>query len=196
MPKPDPKFYIWCDIETTGLDPVLDPPLEIAVMVTTPDLKEVDPVRRFHSLLRLTTWAEERINKNDYVKNMHTENGLLDELGRGMGMSVEDVDEALCNMFDTLGDIPVMLAGTGVAAFDMRVLEAWMPRFHGRLDYRTYDIGHMRRFLKYTVEVPETWMPPEADESLHRARGDLLNALDQAIGMRDMLKQWKNSGWD
>lgn len=188
MPKPDPAYFLWCDIETTGLDTTLDPPLEIATLITTPNLAEVEPVRRFHSIIRTSSWAEQRLAENDYVREMHTENGLLQELADGHGMDKADIEHAILAQLDTLpSDGPVFLAGTGVQAFDIRVIEAHWPFLHERLDYRTIDIGGMRRFLKYSMGVPEVWMPDEADESLHRSRGDVINALDQAKGMSSLL---------
>lgn len=188
MPKADPAYYLWCDIETTGLDTTMDPPLEIATMVTTPDLEEVEPVRRFHSIIRTSAWAEQRLAENDYVRQMHTENGLLQELADGHGMDKADIESAILAQLDTLPTPgPIFLAGTGVQAFDIRVIEAHWPRLHERLDYRTIDVGGMRRFMKYTVGAPEHWLPQEADESLHRSRGDLINALDQARGFKGFI---------
>lgn len=187
MPSPDPKYYLWMDLETTGLDPAMDPPLEVAVLVTTPDLIEV-PGTRFQALMPLDEWARLRLSETPFVENMHKDNGLLSEIERGIPMMHEGVENSILSILQSLSDDPkpVFLAGTGVAAFDIHVLRTWMPRLADYLDYRTIDVGQIRRFLKYVLNVKGEWMPEEADNN-HRAQGDLLNSLNQARELMTMI---------
>jgi oligoribonuclease len=181
-----PAYYLWWDCETTGLDHVMDPMLEIACIVTTPQLEDV-PGKTFHTLIELTDWGKERIDENEYVKNMHTSNGLLSELQSTHPMTMEAAEAAVITMLKGLpNEGPIHLAGTGVSAFDKQVIANQMPKLNDVLDYRTLDIGQVRRFLKYVVCVSEGVMPPEADDQ-HRAMGDVMNALEQGRTFQELL---------
>ena len=70
------KRLLWCDIETTGLDPVNDSILEIALVVTE-DLQVIDELS---IVIKQPDIPYLRNKCNDYVLNMHTENSLWKDL--------------------------------------------------------------------------------------------------------------------
>ena len=188
MPKKEPKYLLWWDCETTGLDHVVDPIVEVAVLVTDMHLNEIEG-KRFHTLVDPGSWGMERLFGNAYVMEMHTKNGLVDEMKRGLPMLLEGAESSIIAMVKHLPDVEegaVLLAGSGVAAFDKQVIAAQMPRLNEVLDYRTIDVGHLRRFLKNVVDISDDLMPSQADDN-HRAQGDVLNALEQARGMKNLL---------
>lgn len=184
---PDPKYLLWIDLETTGLDHAMDPILEIACIVTTPDLRQTGD--RFEAVIDPGgDWWERTMS--DYVREMHTKNGLLQHVRTGKVLTTAAAESQLLAMLDALpaddGDPrPILLAGTGVAAFDRRVIENQMPLLHTFLDYRMIDVGYMRRFLSYVCEVPDEAMPPKADDN-HRAMADVEVALEQAGAFQGM----------
>ncbi len=67
---------VWIDCEMTGLDVSSDALIEVAVVVTDGDLTIVDPGMD----VLITPPAEALDNMNDFVRNMHTSSGLLDDL--------------------------------------------------------------------------------------------------------------------
>ena len=71
---------VWIDCEMTGLDLSADALVEVAVLVTDYDLQVlgdgIDVV--------VKPPAEALAQMDDYVRQMHTSSGLLDELGSGV----------------------------------------------------------------------------------------------------------------
>ena len=75
---------VWIDCEMTGLDLAVDELVEIAVVITDFELRPVDP--GFQVVIRASEAALE--NMNDFVTNMHTSSGLIEEIP--LGVSLED----------------------------------------------------------------------------------------------------------
>lgn len=189
MPKPDPKYFLWVDLETTGLSHDKDVPLEVAALITTPDLQEIDGCPRFHTLLMADGYAMDRLDLSPIAKEMHVANGLLADI-EALGDKAPLPDEVELDFADWIKEHcpegPIFLAGTGVAAFDIKVIECWFPAVRELLDYRTIDIGQTRRVMKHVLGYSDEQMPAEAD-SEHRARGDVMNALDQTREIKRLL---------
>lgn len=75
----------------TGLDVTRDALIEVAVVITDADLNIVDPGID----LLITPPAEALEGMNDFVRQMHTSSGLLDELPSGTTM--EDAQQQVLN---------------------------------------------------------------------------------------------------
>ena len=142
--------YLWLDLETTGLDPELDHPLEIGVILATED--EV-------------LWEREWVFHNSgfyltpEIQEMHTANGLLEECTRSI-LSTEIVDEMLAQM------VPAKAhpAGRNVA-FDLAFCRKWFPHLFKRLHYRCLDLTTLDLFFRYPFDRP--------NPQVHRALPDL-----------------------
>lgn len=96
-------MIVWLDLETSGLDPRRDSILEIAMIVTDDDLNQIG--EPFVSLVKpLHTRGYEVMD--DFVKEMHTKNGLLEQL-YNIGALFHGEDPSSCLMPDLprLGDI-------------------------------------------------------------------------------------------
>ena len=183
MSKSELHHYAWIDVETTGLDISRDPVIEIACVITDLDLNRIaqfdTPVDPGRGLL------DARLEMNDYVRDMHTRNGLIfDVLNNSVKThlaehGVRSVLEENCyqNM--------VAIAGSGVAQFDQPLLRLQMPSITDYMTYYPMDIGVIRRFIKYTLKRPDLLLPES--ESSHRAAEDVDHALREAIYYRDCL---------
>lgn len=175
--------YAWIDIETTGLDKVHDPIIEIAMILTDTDLNRI---RAFSSPIQAEPRIlEERLMHNDYVREMHTKNGLLSCFAEDTKWPT--IEEAEVRMTTILSKHAspdeVMIAGSGVAQFDQQVIRVQMPRLDQWFAYYPMDIGVIRRFIKHTLVRPDLLLP-EAD-STHRALEDAQRALLEARHYRD-----------
>ena len=97
-PRNDEKknFLLWMDLETTGLDEQRGKILEVAVILTDLDLKE----------LQRKSWVlghdrdETLLLMNDYVLKMHMDSGLLAEVWEStltMGQVVDSIEQMFRN---------------------------------------------------------------------------------------------------
>ena len=75
---------VWIDCEMTGLDLNNDELVEIAVVVTDFDLNILDP--GLDIVIKPDASALE--NMGDFVRNMHTSSGLIEEIPNGCTLSL------------------------------------------------------------------------------------------------------------
>ncbi len=158
------EFYLFFDLETTGLDPHALTVLEAAWTFTGSDLRQRTPLRS--RLCGIATddvpatvpvlsggyagWSREISHK--VVQDMHRDSRLhrdwLDAPEFSILRTVEDLDRLL---FDDLarsgwrkGDV-VHLAGAGISHFDRPVLDALLSKFAVApspvLHYRAADVS-------------------------------------------------------
>ena len=80
MTTSDP--LVWIDCEMTGLDLGADALIEVAVVVTDYELKPLG--EGIDVLIKPPAAALEQMN--DFVRDMHTSSGLLEELEQGLTM--------------------------------------------------------------------------------------------------------------
>src|SRR6218665_1605657 len=74
---------VWIDCEMTGLDLEIDELVEVAVVITDYDLVPVDP--GFSIVIKPDQSAWD--NMGDFVRNMHAESGLLEEIPNGVTLA-------------------------------------------------------------------------------------------------------------
>lgn len=164
--------WLWVDVETTGLgyEPTATPKqswlrrlvsklipalarkpyanrddqiLELAAIVTDPDLNELDvfePVVVHASEKTLALM-------NDYVLNMHTTTGLLPKV-RSSTTTLSDLDAALSAWLDEHEMVKgIKLSGNSVK-LDFDFLRRNLPRTFGRLGYRVIDVSSFKETLR------------------------------------------------
>ena len=135
---------VWIDCEMTGLDVAHDALIEVAVVITDASLTVVDP-----GIDILIQPSEEALNHmDDYVRNMHTQSGLLDELKDGIA-SMEEAESIVLDYIKKF--VPVsgraLLAGNTVG-MDRLFLSANMPRVIDHLHYRIIDVSSIKELAK------------------------------------------------
>jgi len=75
-----PEYLVWIDCEMTGLNPEADCLVEIAVVITDFNLNVVDEGLD----LVIKPRPDSLAGMGDYVRNMHTESGLINEFDNGL----------------------------------------------------------------------------------------------------------------
>jgi oligoribonuclease len=160
---------VWMDLEMTGLNPASDAILEIAAVVTGPDLVPLVEVERVVSVP-----DDFLFRMSDRVRRMHTENGLLEAV-RTSAVSLHDAERAVLNAIAPhcpAGD--GMLAGNSVF-HDWRFLQRHMPRLEQHLHFRHVDIGTIG-------SLAHAWFPdveyPNGPVN-HRAMADVKASVDE-----------------
>lgn len=178
-----PKHLGWIDIETTGLPERGDYTdvhlLEVGFILTDMALNEMVG---FQEVIKLTAPAADALRANEYVRNMHKASGLIRE-SASASASMEDVENELIAILteNGMGRESVMIAGSGVAAFDHPFIKQKMPRFAEYLAYFPYDIGVVRRVSRTMagrdfVTVKASY----GDTKEHRAMADIKAHLEEA----------------
>lgn len=154
----------------TGLSPDVDALVEVAVIVTDYDLVPRDP--GLSVVIRPPAAALEQMG--DFVRQMHTESGLLEDIPHGV--SVEEAEGLVLDYLSGLvpqgGVAP--LAGNSVGT-DRVFLAKEMPRVHQHLHYRNVDVSTIKELVKH-------WLPPvyfHAPEKNggHRALADIRESI-------------------
>lgn len=164
----DPATYLWLDLETTGLDPVRCEILEVAVLATDERLVQVGAACSW------VVWYGSPPAMDDYVRAMHTKNGLIAELPQAMLQppAIEECVLAFVASVFPEGAKPV-LAGSTIH-FDQRFIKKHMPALARRLHYRLFDAST----LKMACKTLYGFDPPKAEA--HRALADVRESLDLA----------------
>jgi oligoribonuclease (3'-5' exoribonuclease) len=190
MPKKYAKALGFVDIESDGLpdghDFSMVNILEFALIVTNMDLT---PVAGYHEVVKMTRPAAERVSKNDLVKKMHQESGLLADSIKGTHTLAEVEQEAIETLQEKgIGHEELMLAGSGIAMFDFPLIKTHMPEFAKYLTYYPMDIGIHRRLVKIFAGVDLINPVTESFQDgvkKHRAYSDAEAHLKEASRARD-----------
>ena len=164
----------------TGLDVTRDALIEVAVVITDADLNIVDPGID----VLITPPAEALEGMNDFVRQMHTSSGLLDELPSGTTM--EDAQQQVLDYIRRFVPIPkkALLAGNSVGT-DKMFLEANMPLVIDHLHYRLVDVSSIK-------ELAKRWYRKAFEEAPvkhggHRALADILESIQELEYYRRVL---------
>jgi oligoribonuclease (3'-5' exoribonuclease) len=173
----DYTHLLWLDLETTGTDEKQDGIIEAAVILTTTDLVEMD----FDEYIVTPTPEQmQRLRDNEFVFNMHSQNGLLGMVQNGAGADAEFTDDQIVRLLEVYEVKPhsVLIAGSGVAHFDRRFVKEHLPRLDRHLAYPAIDVGVLRR-------CAEMWGfdltgYPEQETKAHRAMADIRLHLAEA----------------
>ena len=146
--QPETQTLIWVDLETTGLDPSTDDVLEIAAVVTDTGLVGGDDQRDvFHALV---SWDGDVEQLDEWVRNTHTETGLLGEVTGGCDGSVplERADHLMSTWLNEVAErhqsTKLTLAGS-TPSFDMSFIERHLPVVRQQLHYRLFDVSTLRQ---------------------------------------------------
>lgn len=176
--RPDVTHLLWLDLETTGVDEHKDEIIEIGMILTDRDLNEIDQVEK---VIRPTAAGLQRLLANQYVRDMHAANGLLDECqGRDAYPDIRMVDEAIYQWLEGFGLRPgtVAISGSGVGHFDMRFLAVHMPILSAHVTHWPIDVGSLRRAFRFATG--DDLAPGINDAKPHRSLDDVRLHLTEA----------------
>ncbi|GER21983.1 oligoribonuclease [Zafaria cholistanensis] len=163
---------VWIDCEMTGLSLTADALIEVAVLVTDQELNilgdGVDVV------IKPDPAALEQMD--DFVRQMHTDSGLLAELDAGVDLdtATEKVLEYIRTWVPEPGRAP--LAGNSVGT-DRNFLARDMPGVIDHLHYRIIDVSTIKELSRRWYQ--KAYYQAPAKTGGHRALGDIRDSIDE-----------------
>ena len=163
------KRLIWIDLEMTGLDTQTDTIIEIATVVTKPNLEIVaeGPNLAIHQ-------SDSVLDKMDnWNKTQHKKSGLIDRV-RKSNISIKDAEDMTLEFLQKLsnkGQCP--MCGNSICQ-DRRFLARLMPDLEAHFNYRNLDVTSIKI-------VSQLWAPEIARSytktSKHLARDDIFESI-------------------
>jgi len=171
---------IWIDCEMTGLSLGVDVLLEIAVLVTDADLNiigdGVDVV--------IKADGAQLAGMNDFVTQMHTSSGLIEEIPRGIDIST--AEELILTYLQESGAQPGKspLAGNSVSV-DRSFITRDMPRLNEFLHYRTVDVSSIKELARRWH--PRVYFNSPVKSGNHRALGDIKDSINELKYYRETI---------
>ena len=163
---------MWIDCEMTGLDIERDALIEVAALVTDFELNVLG--EGIDLVVRPPEEALEQMD--DFVRNMHTVSGLLEQLPHGL--SLEDAEQQVLGYvreFCPEGSRPP-LAGNTVAT-DRMFLARDMPDLESFLHYRIVDVSSIKELSRRWY--PRAYYNAPAKTGNHRALADIQESIEE-----------------
>lgn len=171
---------IWIDCEMTGLSLEVDVLVEIAVLVTDADLNVIgDGVD-----VVIKADAAQLAGMNDFVTQMHTASGLIEEISQGI--EVATAEELILNYLQESGAHPGKspLAGNSVSV-DRSFIARDMPRLNEFLHYRTVDVSSIKELARRWH--PRVYFNSPSKSGNHRALGDIKDSINELKYYRETI---------
>lgn len=166
-------MFVWVDTETTGLDysgPFPDVMLELGILITDDNLNVEEGC----------SWVifQPSLSMDDFVKNMHTKSGLLDQVyDQDVAQPLEDVQDQAMDFLRTHAAMQQPMCGSSIA-FDRGMLERWMPELNASFHYRSIDVSSFKELFRR--KFPDLAYPAVPDENkAHRAMDDILASVHE-----------------
>jgi oligoribonuclease len=168
---------LWLDCEMTGLDPEVDRIIEIAVVVTGPDLlpRIEGPVFAIHQ-------SDEQLDRMDaWNKGTHGRSGLIDRVKASTVTEAQAEDELLAFLarYTPKGSSP--MCGNTIGQ-DRRFLVKYMPRLEAFFHYRNLDVSTLK-------ELAKRWRPTVyasfRKQQAHTALADVHESIEELAHYRE-----------
>ncbi|THV35740.1 oligoribonuclease [Glycomyces buryatensis] len=164
---------VWVDCEMTGLDPETEALIEIAVLVTEPDLTPLDEGLD----LVIACDGIELDNMGAFVADMHAKSGLTDEV-RASTISLEEAENAVLEYIKQF--VPeartAPLCGNSIAT-DRTFIAKYMPRLDEHLHYRMIDVSSIKELSRRWY--PRVYYNQPAKGLAHRALADINESIKE-----------------
>ena len=162
---------IWIDMEMTGLQPDSDRIIEIALLVTDPQLVTLaeGPVLVVHQpdavLEAMDTWN----------RSTHKKSGLIERVRASRMHEAEAERTALEFLARHVPANASPMCGNSICQ-DRRFLARWMPRLEAHFHYRNLDVSTLK-------ELVRRWKPELlkgfTKEGKHEALADILESIEE-----------------
>lgn len=185
---------LWLDFESTSVDAATTIPLEVAFILTDESLNELT-----RASFVLPSSPQALADLPQVVRDMHTENGLLNDVNdrwraatKANTPPLEPVKSVLREWCAAFEVSKITLAGSGNSHFDNELFARLFPDFGGPNDdfdltYFSFDVGHLRRAFRRAVGHDLSNINAS---KTHRALDDVECHLDEARAFASAFKSF------
>jgi oligoribonuclease len=170
---------VWLDCEMTGLDPEVDRLIEIAVVVTGPNLapRIEGPVLVIHQ-------SDAQLDKMDaWNKGTHGRSGLIDKVKASTVTEAQAELQILEFLAQYVPKGTAPMCGNSISQ-DRRFLVKYMPRLEAFFHYRNVDVSTLK-------ELAKRWRPDVYNsfrkQQKHTALADVHESIDELEHYREHL---------
>jgi len=167
----DANNLIWVDMEMSGLNPDTDRVIEIAIVVTNPNLDTVAeaPVLVVHQ-------SDAVLDAMDaWNKSTHAKSGLIERV-KASTLTEAEAEQRLVEFLQPLvppGASP--MCGNSVHQ-DRRFMSRYLPKLEAYFHYRNLDVSTLKELMK-------RWRPELAagltKHGKHEALADIYESIDE-----------------
>jgi len=170
-PRSNDFNLVWIDMEMTGLDPDNDRIIEVAAVVTDPDLNVLaeGPVFAIHQ-------SDETLDKMDaWNKGTHGRSGLIDRVKASTVTEEQAAEQliAFLKQWVPAGKSP--MCGNSICQ-DRRFMARGMPKLEDFFHYRNLDVSTLK-------ELCRRWKPELASgfkkHQKHTALADIIESIEE-----------------
>ena len=162
---------VWLDCEMTGLVPDVDRIIEIAVIVTDPDLgnRVEGPVFAIHQ-------SNEQLDKMDaWNRGTHGKSGLIDKVKASCITEADAEAQIVAFLSRYVPANASPMCGNSIGQ-DRRFLVKYMPTLEAFFHYRNLDVSTLK-------ELAKRWKPSVAEsfkkQQKHTALADVHESIDE-----------------
>ena len=171
---------VWIDCEMTGLSLTTDALIEVAALVTDYELNQLgDGID-----LVIKPPAEALEHMDDFVRDMHTSSGLLDELATGTTMAEAEA-QLLAYIRQWAPEASKAPLGGNTVGTDRGFLARDMPELEAHLHYRIIDVSSIKELaLRW---FPRAFFASPKKEGGHRALADIRESIAELRYYREAI---------
>ena len=170
---------IWLDCEMTGLDPEVDRLIEIAVVVTGPDLEP-----RIEGPVLVIHQSDEQLGRMDaWNQGTHGRSGLTDKVKASALSEAQAEQQILDFVIRHAPKNSTPMCGNSISQ-DRRFLVKYMPKLEAFFHYRNIDVSTLK-------ELAKRWRPDVYSsfrkQQKHTALADVHESIDEMAHYREHL---------
>ena len=169
--RPNEFNLVWIDMEMTGLDPDKDRIIEVAAVVTDPDLNilEEGPVFAIHQSDALLDGMDA------WNKGTHGRSGLIDRVKASTVTESQASAELITFLKNYVPAGKSPMCGNSICQ-DRRFMVRGMPELEAFFHYRNLDVSTLKELCK-------RWKPELAagfkKHQMHTALADIIESIEE-----------------
>lgn len=165
----DTNNLIWLDMEMTGLNPDGDRIIEVAMVITDPQLETVaeSPVLVVHQATSILDAMD------DWNKSTHARTGLIEKV-KASTLSESQVEaQMLAFLEQHVERDSSPMCGNSICQ-DRRFMARWMPKLEEYFHYRNLDVSTLK-------ELAKRWKPEILSGVIKRGKHEALADIYESI---------------